>query len=98
MQGELVIRVNFRAYSMMLHTCCSDKFDVLKSAAGLPIVVDLRLTRKISCSESELSLYSMAEALHEPSSLQPSSIPDKVSSKLQIPLLVEVLIACLEVG
>jgi hypothetical protein len=61
-----------------LRTCCSDKFEIFVSV-GFSNDVDLRLTRKIPDSESELSLHSMAEALHEPR-LQASSTPHEISS------------------
>jgi hypothetical protein len=43
-------------------------------------MLDLRLTRKISESESELPLYSMGEALQELISLQASAMQDKLST------------------
>lgn len=79
------------------HTCCSDKVDVFVSEVGLSNKVDLRLTRKISFSEPESSLHSMTEALHEPCSLQAQSMPDELSSVVQVPLVTDVFIACLAV-
>lgn len=53
--------------------------------------MDLRLTRKIPDSESELSLHSMAEALHV------SVGTDEISSKLHVPVGTDdVFIACVE--
>jgi hypothetical protein len=39
----------------------------------------------------------MTEALHEPCSLQAQSMPDELSSVVQVPLVTDVFIACLAV-
>lgn len=58
-------------------------------------MLDLRLTRKISESESELPLYSMGEALQELISLQASAMQDELPSSAPFPSTDDVFMACL---
>ena len=80
------------------HTFCSDMFVVFVSGADLPNMLDLRLTRKISVSESELPLYSMGEALQELISLQASAMQDELPSNGPFPSTDDVFMNCLVIG
>ena len=63
------------------------------SGADLPNMLDLRLTRKISESESELPLYSMGEALQELFPLQASAMQDELPPRASFPLTADVFMA-----